>query len=134
MSWHDNTGHATLCVLGAEGGRHALLCAVRLAQVMAVRGFGGSASQRRLQLPRQTSHGPPPTPPPAGRYARNNCPAYLTPHGFANLKQGALDSLQIHTGFFLPTLNKRKYSKVILMDHVDWLSFPQAEVGGLLRW
>ncbi|KAL6768795.1 BTA1 [Auxenochlorella protothecoides x Auxenochlorella symbiontica] len=63
----------------------------------------------------------------AGRYARNNCPAYLTPHGFANLKQGALDSLQIHTGFFLPTLNKRKYSKVILMDHVDWLSFPQAE-------
>ena len=57
----------------------------------------------------------------AGEFHRENCPAYLTPEGFAKLKAGAVDSLHIRNNFFLPELRSRKYSKVILMDHVDWL-------------
>lgn len=70
----------------------------------------------------------------AGRYAHDNCPAYLTREGFAKLKSGAVDKLHVVTDFFLPTLCKRQYSKVILMDHVDWLSLPQAQASPGLVW
>lgn len=49
---------------------------------------------------------------PAGRFARDSCPSYLTPAGFATLKGGALDALTIVNGFFLPTLRARQYTKV----------------------
>ena len=62
-----------------------------------------------------------------GEFDRDNCPAYLTPEGFAKLKAGAVDNLFIVNDFFLPTLNARKYSKVILMDHVDWLDEKMAK-------
>ncbi len=57
----------------------------------------------------------------SGEFSRDNCPAYLTPEGFKALKAGAVDNLHVVNNFFLPTLRDRKYSKVILMDHVDWL-------------
>lgn len=57
----------------------------------------------------------------AGKFAKDNCPAYLRPEGFAKLKGGLVDNLNIVNDFFLPTLKARKYTKVILMDHVDWL-------------
>ncbi|KAL4451296.1 hypothetical protein ABPG77_009368 [Micractinium sp. CCAP 211/92] len=57
-----------------------------------------------------------------GKFARDNCPAYLTPGGFRKLKEeGGLEALTIVNGFFLPTLRARQYTKVILMDHLDWL-------------
>ncbi|WPT16758.1 hypothetical protein PSENEW3_00004766 [Picochlorum sp. SENEW3] len=56
-----------------------------------------------------------------GSFAKDNCPDYLTKEGFDKLKAGAVDSLFIVNDFFLPTLKARKYTKVILMDHVDWL-------------
>jgi betaine lipid synthase len=56
-----------------------------------------------------------------GSFAKDNCPDYLTKEGFEKLKAGAVDSLFIVNDFFLPTLKARKYTKVILMDHVDWL-------------
>ena len=58
----------------------------------------------------------------AGKFFRGNCPSYLRPEGFAALKAGAVDNLHVVNNFFLPTLCARRYSKVILMDHVDWLA------------
>lgn len=55
----------------------------------------------------------PPALPITGRFARDCCPAYLTPEGFRALKEGgALEALHIENGFFLPTLNARQYTKV----------------------
>jgi betaine lipid synthase len=63
-----------------------------------------------------------------GRFSKDNCPDYLTKEGFDKLKNGkAVDSLHIVSDFFLPTLLKRKYTKVILMDHVDWLDDTMAK-------
>lgn len=31
---------------------------------------------------------------PTGKFARDNCPSYLTPEGFQKLKEGALDALR----------------------------------------
>ena len=43
---------------------------------------------------------------PTGKFARDNCPAYLTPEGFCRLKdEGQLDALTIVNGFFLPTVS-----------------------------
>lgn len=61
-----------------------------------------------------------------GKFARDCCPAYLKPENFDRLKRGQVDSLHIVNGFFLDALNARKYSKVILMDHVDWLAEEKA--------
>lgn len=58
------------------------------------------------------SHPLPLSPLRAGKFARDNCPAYLTPSGFQALKGGALEALTIVNGFFLPTLRARQYTKV----------------------
>lgn len=63
----------------------------------------------------------------SGRFSKDNCPAYLRPQGFAALKAGAVENLHIVNAFFLPTLKARKYTKVILMDHVDWLDEKMAK-------
>jgi betaine lipid synthase len=55
-----------------------------------------------------------------GHFARDSCPSYLTPEGFQTLKDGAIDNLVIMNGTFMQALQSRKYTKVILMDHVDW--------------
>lgn len=56
-----------------------------------------------------------------GHYKRDNCPNFLTREGFQKLKEGAVDKLFVVNAFFLPTLQERIYTKVILMDHLDWM-------------
>jgi betaine lipid synthase len=43
------------------------------------------------------------------------------------LHQGLVNNLTVASGFFLEELRARKYSKVILMDHVDWLDMGVAK-------
>jgi len=57
----------------------------------------------------------------SGRFSRRNCPSYLTQAGFAKLKAGTVDTLHVVNGFFMTALTARKYTRAILMDHVDWL-------------
>ena len=47
-----------------------------------------------------------------GRYARDNCPAYLEPAHFDFLRDGGLDRLEIVNGTFLETLRSRQFTKV----------------------
>jgi betaine lipid synthase len=80
-----------------------------------------------------------------GQYTKDNCPKYLTREGFEQLKEGAVDALHIVNAFFLPTLQARTYTKVILMDHLDWMDLPtmrkvaqalgrQLATGGRVIW
>lgn len=62
----------------------------------------------------------------SGKFSRENCPDYLRRESFNKLKAGAVDNLHVVNSFYLPTLRARKYTKVILMDHVDWLGEAQA--------
>ncbi len=43
------------------------------------------------------------------------------------MQAGGIDRLTICNNFFLPELRERTYTKVILMDHVDWLDTPHAK-------
>ncbi|KAK9817757.1 hypothetical protein WJX72_001701 [[Myrmecia] bisecta] len=61
-----------------------------------------------------------------GRFARDCCPSYLQPANFRRLKEGLVDSLSVVSGTFLEHLRARQYTKVILMDHVDWQDARQA--------
>eukprot|EP00193_Tetraselmis_chui_P003477 CAMPEP_0177768144 /NCGR_PEP_ID=MMETSP0491_2-20121128/9552_1 /TAXON_ID=63592 /ORGANISM="Tetraselmis chuii, Strain PLY429" /LENGTH=701 /DNA_ID=CAMNT_0019284907 /DNA_START=236 /DNA_END=2341 /DNA_ORIENTATION=+ len=61
-----------------------------------------------------------------GRFTPDNCPSYLKRDNFDKLKAGSVDNLTIMTCTFLEALRARKYTKVILMDHVDWLDEEQA--------
>mmetsp|Transcript_8248 Transcript_8248/g.30422 ORF Transcript_8248/g.30422 Transcript_8248/m.30422 type:complete len:746 (-) Transcript_8248:1595-3832(-) len=63
----------------------------------------------------------------AGRFNRGNCPAYLNQDNFETLKDGRISNLKITTNTFVEELKKGLYSKVILMDHVDWLPRPLVE-------
>ena len=56
-----------------------------------------------------------------GRFLRDNCPAYLRPDAVKMLRDGATKRLHVVTGTFLDALRSDRFSKVILMDHVDWL-------------
>lgn len=58
-----------------------------------------------------------------GKFARKCCPRFLEEECFHNLKEelAKKERLLICTGSFVDELRKRKYTKVILMDHVDWL-------------
>ena len=47
-----------------------------------------------------------------GRYARDNCPAFLEPRHFAALREGLLDRLEVVTGTFLDQLQSRSFTKV----------------------
>lgn len=80
-----------------------------------------------------------------GRYARDNCPSYLQQNEFAFLKKMGLDRLEIVTGTFLDQLRSQKFTKVVLMDHMDWLDAQAAQhvaaelaaavpVGGRIIW
>uniref|UniRef100_A0A7S0URH5 Betaine lipid synthase n=1 Tax=Polytomella parva TaxID=51329 RepID=A0A7S0URH5_9CHLO len=62
-----------------------------------------------------------------GKFLPDNCPTYLTATGFQSLKAGKVDSLVVSTNFFLDELRSRIYTKVILMDHVDWLDLGKAQ-------
>lgn len=80
-----------------------------------------------------------------GKFERDNCPAYLTKAGFKKLKAGAIKGLNVTTGCFMSELKARKYTKVILMDHIDWMDEPTAKAetdvlaqqvlpGGIVIW
>eukprot|EP00270_Netrium_digitus_P017940 TRINITY_DN6727_c0_g1_i1.p1 TRINITY_DN6727_c0_g1~~TRINITY_DN6727_c0_g1_i1.p1 ORF type:complete len:684 (+),score=143.97 TRINITY_DN6727_c0_g1_i1:121-2172(+) len=58
-----------------------------------------------------------------GKFAKNCCPRYLEEPCFNKLKVelAARESMYITTSFFVEELKRRMYTKVILMDHVDWL-------------
>lgn len=62
-----------------------------------------------------------------GHYLRDNCPAFLKPRNFNALKSGRIDGLNVVSGTFNGELKARKYTKVILMDHVDWMDKDQAQ-------
>lgn len=69
-----------------------------------------------------------------GRFSRENCPSYLKPDNFRMLKEGATARLEVVTGTFLDALRSDKFTKVILMDHVDWLDETHAQtVAHVLR-
>ncbi|CAI5471037.1 unnamed protein product [Closterium sp. Yama58-4] len=58
-----------------------------------------------------------------GKFARNCCPRFLEEPCFNKLKVelAARECMHISTSFFVEELRARMYTKVILMDHVDWL-------------
>lgn len=62
-----------------------------------------------------------------GRFARDNCPSFLRQDNFEILKASNLDQLSIFSGTFMEALSQRTYTKVILMDHVDWLIDPDGK-------
>ena len=69
-----------------------------------------------------------------GRFTRDNCPAYLRDADFRALKAGGTARLDVRTGTFLDALRSAKFTKVVLMDHADWLEAPAvAELAAALR-
>eukprot|EP00898_Chlorokybus_atmophyticus_P007323 jgi/Chlat1/7592/Chrsp63S07076 len=56
-----------------------------------------------------------------GRFTKQCCPRYLQEAEHKRLMQGVADHVTVVTGRFLDVLRQRMYTKVILMDHVDWL-------------
>lgn len=63
-----------------------------------------------------------------GQFSKSCCPDYLIEENFNKLKDEQLiDSLHIVDDFFLPTLKKRTYTRVVLMDHLDWLNDEEAK-------
>lgn len=66
-----------------------------------------------------------------GKFAPKCCPRFLEEDCFHHLKEELAknERLLIRTGSFVDELRKRKYTKVILMDHVDWLE--QADIDTL---
>ncbi|MEW5303500.1 MAG: hypothetical protein WDW38_001833 [Sanguina aurantia] len=80
-----------------------------------------------------------------GKFLRDNCPSYLNESNFRMLKAGAVENLTVATGTFIGELRARIYTKVILMDHVDWLDMATAQelattlaqqvaAGGIVIW
>lgn len=58
-----------------------------------------------------------------GKFAKGCCPRFLREDDFRRLKEeGLLDRITIVTGHFDAELAKRHHTRVILMDHADWLS------------
>ncbi|CAI5999109.1 unnamed protein product [Closterium sp. NIES-64] len=68
-----------------------------------------------------------------GQFSRNCCPRFLQEPCFNKLKTelAARDCMLISTSFFVEELRARMYTKVILMDHVDWLG--QRDIDTLCR-
>jgi S-adenosylmethionine-diacylglycerol 3-amino-3-carboxypropyl transferase len=62
-----------------------------------------------------------------GHYRKDCCPEYLTPSGFEGLKTGLIDRLSVHTATITEHLLEadQKYTKLVLLDHLDWLD-PEA--------
>jgi betaine lipid synthase len=54
-----------------------------------------------------------------GCFTKKCCPLYLQEKEFNDLKP-LVNKVNISTDYFINELEKRKYSKVILLDHLDW--------------
>jgi len=65
-----------------------------------------------------------------GRYTPECCPEYLKPENFSALKQGRAECIQLHTATVAELLasTEQRFSKYVLLDHMDWMSSyaPQA--------
>ena len=60
-----------------------------------------------------------------GKYTKECCPRYLKKDNFLRLKNEHLvDRLVLRTDYFQNVLREGRYTKVILMDHLDWLEEP----------
>jgi S-adenosylmethionine-diacylglycerol 3-amino-3-carboxypropyl transferase len=59
-----------------------------------------------------------------GSYAREACPRYLEPAGFARLKAGLVDNVRAETATVASFLagTRERFSAFVLLDHMDWLS------------
>jgi len=58
-----------------------------------------------------------------GKYTKDCCPRYLEKENFLRLKNEKLvDKLVLRTDTFQNVLKDGRYSKIILMDHMDWLN------------
>lgn len=59
-----------------------------------------------------------------GSYSAECCPEYLTPGGWARLRDGLLDRLTVDTNSVTGFLNTAAsgISKFVLLDHMDWMS------------
>jgi betaine lipid synthase len=82
------------------------------------------------------------------QFTKKCCPKYLEEKSYKALRANNCEMLnKLHnvTGSYLDELEKRKYSKVILMDHVDWTDekyvkhlaqvlYRQVVPGGLVIW
>lgn len=55
-----------------------------------------------------------------GCFTKHNCPRYLNEENYERIK-GNVDRIHNINGSLLTELKKRKYDKVILMDHMDWM-------------
>ena len=64
-----------------------------------------------------------------GHYLPDCCPEYLYPANFAALKNGLVDSIDIHSSTVTDFLRSgnRKISKFVLLDHMDWMSAAHPE-------
>ncbi|KAF9973226.1 hypothetical protein BGZ73_003564 [Actinomortierella ambigua] len=83
------------------------------------------------------------------RYTQESCPSYLKEQNFCELKhEGRLDSFRLHTDSILNVLRSLKdgeLTKAVLMDHMDWFDYKDAEEeirevarvirqGGMVLW
>lgn len=76
-----------------------------------------------------------------GRYHRDICPTYLKKEAFSKLRSEnarLLDSVRINTKKYVDVLrspgpNGEKFTKIVLMDHMDWFdaSLAQEEINAL---
>ncbi len=59
-----------------------------------------------------------------GEYAAGRCPRYLTPEGFAALKGGLVDRIEVHTCTITHYLQSPgpQLTHAVLLDHMDWMS------------
>ena len=59
-----------------------------------------------------------------GRYTEHCCPEYLKAANFSALKSGLVDRISLHTCTVAELLaeSDRRYSKYVLLDHMDWMS------------
>lgn len=61
-----------------------------------------------------------------GRFAKDACPRYLTPEGFAILKSGNIRNLELRLATLSDALEAGpKVTRMVLMDHMDWLDETQ---------
>jgi S-adenosylmethionine-diacylglycerol 3-amino-3-carboxypropyl transferase len=58
-----------------------------------------------------------------GEYSTECCPSYLKPANFLRLRSGLLDRLQHHTCTLADFLQRHpgRFSRFVLLDHMDWL-------------
>lgn len=58
-----------------------------------------------------------------GRFARDCCPRYLTPDGFARLQAGPVDRIRVVTDTVTGALARETepLDRLVLLDHLDWM-------------